>query len=74
MTIIQSVLKKSNHAIMCDCMAFNKYANSEIDLAECKKLFFRNNKVDYKRAEQITDEMFIEWLDTLGYARGGYDL
>ena len=69
MTLMQSVLKKGAHIAHSDQKLFNDYERGDITLQECKKLFFENNKVDRESQMLITDSVFKEWLNGIGYRR-----
>lgn len=50
-----------------DVTTFNKYVNHEISLQDCKYLWSRHNKVDYEDFLLISDDLFKEWLESIGY-------
>ena len=50
-----------------DVTTFNKYAEHQISLADCKYLWAKHNRVDYEDFQLISDELFKEWLSTIGY-------
>lgn len=50
-----------------DIGTFNKYVNGELSLQDCKYLWSKHNKVDYEEFLLISDELFKEWLASIGY-------
>lgn len=56
-------------AASADVTTFNKYVNGEISLQDCKYLWSRHNKVDFIDFRLISDDLFKEWLESLGYRR-----
>lgn len=66
--IIRRYLKRGHTASSHDQKAFNKYSKGEMTLEECKSRFFYNNGIKSEKERSIiTDELFIEWLGTIGF-------
>lgn len=64
---IQYLLK--SRAANYDLSNFRKYAKGEITLEECKKRFALYNKVDEETMKKFRDDLFVEWLASLGWFR-----
>ena len=56
-------------AVNYDISIFNKYYDGELSLQDCKYLWAKHNRVCFDDYEKISDELFKEWLDSLGYKR-----
>ena len=65
-------LKRGHEVADRDKAIFNDYIHGVITLGICKERFKKNNRIVDKQYERISDEMFVNWLRSLGWKR--YDI
>lgn len=68
-TLMQLCLSKKGRAANLDSTIFKKWANGNISTEECKQQFFENNKTKDEFRSKVNDNLFIEWLSSLGWRR-----
>ena len=65
--IIQNNLRKSDAAASRDKANFEKYVLGQVSLSECNHYFKLNNCIRASESDKITDEMFKDWMRSLGW-------
>lgn len=56
-------------ASMDDKNAFEKWRTKQITTDECKELVMKHNEFPQLATQVITNELFEEWLSTIGWKR-----
>lgn len=52
-----------------DKLYFDRWQKGNLKTDDCKYLFKNNNKIPMEDFEKIDDELFVNWLNSLGYER-----
>lgn len=65
--VIQRNLKGSNESIKNDKSIFEDWVEQRITFEECRARFFKNNRVGLRDQLEITDNLFLLWLKSLGW-------
>lgn len=65
--VIQRNLKGSNESIKNDKSIFEDWVEQRITFEECRSRFFKNNRVGLRDQLEITDNLFLLWLKSLGW-------
>lgn len=65
-SVIQKHLRSNNNAVSADVQNFRKLEAGEIDLATSKQMFLENNRFGIDEY-LVTDEMYVNWLHTIGW-------
>lgn len=67
--LFRFMLKPGIDAAKRDCTYFRKWEEKKITMQQCKYFFKNNNRIPRNTYELISDSLFEEWLNSLGYRR-----